>query len=146
LGVIQATGQMPFWNDASRLIRPDARLVGQHGSMCVYMTEAVPTREARLVFDGDQLVGRVEPVHSMASFDLLRRKARDMFRGAGYVSVARRQAPILWHKVGTARMGTEPATSVVDPTCQVHGIQGLYVVDASVLPTAGAVNTGLTII
>jgi choline dehydrogenase-like flavoprotein len=43
-------------------------------------------------------------------------------------------------------MGTEPATSVVDPTCRVHGIEGLYVVDGSVLPTAGAVNTGLTIV
>jgi choline dehydrogenase-like flavoprotein len=29
---------------------------------------------------------------------------------------------------------------------RVHDIDGLYVVDASVLPSAGAVNTGLTII
>jgi choline dehydrogenase-like flavoprotein len=40
----------------------------------------------------------------------------------------------------------DPATSVVDPNCQIHGIEGLYVVDASVLPSAGAVNTALTII
>ena len=33
----------------------------------------------------------------------------------------------------------------VDPNCQVHGIDGLFAVDASVLPSAGAVNTGLTI-
>jgi choline dehydrogenase-like flavoprotein len=43
------------------------------------------------------------------------------------------------------RFGTDPATSVVDPNCQVHGINGLYVADASVLPSAGAVNTALTI-
>jgi choline dehydrogenase-like flavoprotein len=146
LGVIQAAGQFPFWNEASRLIRPAARFIGRHGIMCVYMTEAVPTREGRLVFDGDQLIGCVEPVHSLSSFDRLRRKAREAFRRAGYRSVARRQAPGLWHRVGTARMGTEPATSVVDPTCRVHGIEGLYVVDGSVLPTAGAVNTGLTIV
>jgi choline dehydrogenase-like flavoprotein len=42
-------------------------------------------------------------------------------------------------------MGADPATSVTDARCQVHGIDGLYVVDASVLPSAGAVNTGLTI-
>jgi choline dehydrogenase-like flavoprotein len=28
----------------------------------------------------------------------------------------------------------------------VHGIEGLYVADASALPSAGAVNTGLTIV
>jgi choline dehydrogenase-like flavoprotein len=146
LGVIQAAGQMPFWNEASRVLRPAAHLVGQHASMCFYMTEAVPTREARLIFDGDELAGRVAPVHSLQSFERLRRKARDMFRSAGYYSVARRQAPVLWHQVGTARLGVDPAISVVDPACQVHGIKGLFVVDASVLPTAGAVNTGLTII
>jgi choline dehydrogenase-like flavoprotein len=42
-------------------------------------------------------------------------------------------------------MGTDPATSAVDPTCKAHDVEGLYVVDASVLPSPGAVNTGLTI-
>ncbi|HUB44686.1 MAG TPA: GMC family oxidoreductase [Acetobacteraceae bacterium] len=146
LGVIQAAGQIPFWNEAARLIRPAAQFVGRHGLMCFYMTEALPTRNSRLVFDGDALAGRVMPVQSLGSFDRLRRNAREMFRRAGYVAVARRQAPVLWHQVGTARMGTNPATSVVDSTCQVHGISGLYVVDASVMPTAGAVNTTLTVI
>ncbi len=146
LGVIQATGQMPFWDEASRLMRPAARLVGRYGTMCFYMTEALPTRESRLLFDGDRLTGRVDPAHNLRSFDRLRRNACAMFRRAGYPTVARRKAPSLWHHVGTARMGTDPATSVVDPTCQVHGIKGLFVVDAAVMPTAGAVNTGLTII
>jgi len=35
---------------------------------------------------------------------------------------------------------------VVDASGQVHGVTGLYVADASILPSAGAVNTGLTII
>jgi choline dehydrogenase-like flavoprotein len=146
LGVIQATGQMPFWNEARPVIRPAARVIGHHSAMCVYMTEAVPTRDARLVFNGDDLAGRVAPVQSLKTFDRLRREAHAMFRRAGYLAIARRQAPVLWHQVGTARMGADPATSVVDPTCQVHGITGLFVVDASVMPTAGAVNTGLTII
>jgi len=41
-------------------------------------------------------------------------------------------------------MGVDPSSSVVDTCCQVHGIEGLFVVDASV--TAGSVNTWLTII
>jgi choline dehydrogenase-like flavoprotein len=63
----------------------------------------------------------------------------------GFTTVARKQPPVLWHQVGTARMGTDPTDSVVDLNCQVHGIKGLFVVDAAVLPSAGAVNTALTI-
>jgi len=40
----------------------------------------------------------------------------------------------LYHPVGTARMGTSPATSVVDTQCRVHGIGRLRVLDASVFP------------
>jgi choline dehydrogenase-like flavoprotein len=44
------------------------------------------------------------------------------------------------HTAGTTRMGLNPATSVVDNTCQVHGIRGLYVAGASVFPTSGHAN------
>jgi choline dehydrogenase-like flavoprotein len=106
----------------------------------------LPTRDTGLIFRGDEIVGRDPPVHNMKTFLKLRKLAVDLFRRAGYVVLARRQAPRVWHEVGTARFGTDPATSVVDPNCQVHGIEGLFVVDASVLPSAGAVNTALTII
>jgi choline dehydrogenase-like flavoprotein len=49
------------------------------------------------------------------------------------------------HQCGTARMGTDPATSVVDPFCRAHDHSNLFVVDASVLPTSAAVNPALTI-
>jgi choline dehydrogenase-like flavoprotein len=146
LGVIQVGGQMPFWEEASRLMRPAAQLVGAHSLFCFYMNEALPTRNSRLVFDGERLVGRVAPVYNTRTFDKLRCIARDTFRRAGYFTIARKQAPALWHQVGTARMGVDPSSSVVDPCCQVHGIEGLFVVDASVMPTAGSVNTCLTII
>jgi choline dehydrogenase-like flavoprotein len=47
--------------------------------------------------------------------------------------------------MGTARMGTDPATSVVDTHGQSHEVPGLYVADASVLPTALGANPMLTI-
>jgi choline dehydrogenase-like flavoprotein len=49
------------------------------------------------------------------------------------------------HLLGTARMGTDPATSVVDPDCRSHDVPNLWICDGSVFPTAGAVNPSLTI-
>jgi choline dehydrogenase-like flavoprotein len=145
LGVIQTGGQTPFWTMAGRLQRPIVKLVAEHSMICFYMAEALPTAESGLVFDGDDVKERVLPVYNRRSFEKLRQTAIAVFRKAGYPSLARRKEPYLWHETGTACMGDDPARSVVDPNCQVHGISGLYVMDASVLPTAGAVNTGLTI-
>ena len=44
------------------------------------------------------------------------------------------------HQVGTARMGMDNQ-SVVDPTLQVHGVSGLWIADASVMPTLPTGNT-----
>jgi choline dehydrogenase-like flavoprotein len=48
------------------------------------------------------------------------------------------------HPVGTCRMGSG-ADAVVDPNLAVHGIDGLYVVDASVMPriTTGPTNAAV---
>jgi choline dehydrogenase-like flavoprotein len=146
MGVIQMAGQVPFWKQASPAIRRIAHLVGRHSLMCFYMTEALPTRETGLIFGDSGIVGCVPPVHNAATFSKLRRLAVEAFRRAGYHVLARARPPYLWHEVGTARLGDNPETSVVDRNCQVHGIHGLYVVDQSVLPSAGAVNTCLTII
>jgi choline dehydrogenase-like flavoprotein len=48
------------------------------------------------------------------------------------------------HQMGTCRMGKSPKMSVVDPNCQVWGTDGLYVVDASVFPSASGVNPMVT--
>lgn len=49
-----------------------------------------------------------------------------------------------FHPVGTCRFGpTTDATAVVDSTGAVHGLQGLWVVDASIMPTIPAANTHL---
>jgi choline dehydrogenase-like flavoprotein len=49
------------------------------------------------------------------------------------------------HVLGTCRMGTDPASSVVDANCRSHDIANLWICDGSVLPTVGAVNPSLTI-
>eukprot|EP00892_Ulva_mutabilis_P009280 jgi/Ulvmu1/6724/UM030_0057.1 len=49
------------------------------------------------------------------------------------------------HQMGTARMGADPNTSAVDPQGQSWDVQGLWVADASVFPTASGVNPMVTI-
>lgn len=52
----------------------------------------------------------------------------------------RRTAITYHHQVGTCRMGSD-ADAVVDPTLRVRGIEGLSVIDASVIPTVPTGNT-----
>ncbi|KAI0118190.1 long-chain fatty alcohol dehydrogenase [Nemania sp. FL0031] len=49
------------------------------------------------------------------------------------------------HQMGTARMGTDAETSVVNENGKVWGCENLYVADASVFPTASGVNPMITI-
>ena len=66
--------------------------------------------------------------------------------GAGVASdeqlldYARETGQTAWHTVGTCRMGLE-GESVVDSRLRVHGVAGLRVADASVLPTIASSNT-----
>jgi choline dehydrogenase len=53
----------------------------------------------------------------------------------------RRGVETCYHPVGTCRMGTTPADCVVDEECRVHGVRGLRVVDASIMPTIVSGNT-----
>ncbi|HEY9668017.1 MAG TPA: GMC oxidoreductase, partial [Coleofasciculaceae cyanobacterium] len=46
----------------------------------------------------------------------------------------------IWHPVGTCKMGTD-SMAVVDAELRVHGVDGLRVVDASIMPTITTGNT-----
>lgn len=59
---------------------------------------------------------------------------------AELMQAIRRRADTIYHPVGTCRMGHGPE-AVVDPSLKVHGIGGLRVVDASVMPTLIGGNT-----
>ncbi len=48
------------------------------------------------------------------------------------------------HPMSSCRMGKDPATSVIGPTGESHGLRGLYVTDSSIFPTSLGVNPSLT--
>ncbi len=51
-----------------------------------------------------------------------------------------------WHHMGTTRMGTDPATSVVDADCRVHRMDNLFVAGSGCFATSAAPNPTLTVI
>ena len=61
--------------------------------------------------------------------------ARDIFRQENDIN----------HLAGTARMGFDPASSVVNADCRNWDVPNLWVCDGSVFPTTGGVNPSLTI-
>jgi choline dehydrogenase-like flavoprotein len=50
-----------------------------------------------------------------------------------------------WHLMGTARMGTDPKTSVVNEWGRCHDVRNLFIVDGSIFVTSAGVNPTCTI-
>jgi choline dehydrogenase-like flavoprotein len=66
-------------------------------------------------------------------------------QGSDLVDFMRRNTLDTQHASASCRMGAvDDSSSVVDPTCSVLGIDGLRVVDASIMPWAPSANTHLT--
>ena len=53
----------------------------------------------------------------------------------------RRRVDTVYHPVGTCAMGPDAGTAVVDATLRVHGVRGLRIADASIMPTLIGGNT-----
>ncbi len=77
---------------------------------------------------------------------------RGAFQHRAPASLAAAGASDIWHETddtchlaGTARMGADPADSVVDADCRSWEIPNLWICDGSVFPTVGGVNPSLTI-
>jgi choline dehydrogenase-like flavoprotein len=70
----------------------------------------------------------------------------DMFARVGVEAFWHKDgAQAAGHIMGTARMGNDPAASVVDRNLCAHGHLNLFIVGASVFPTGGTANPTLTI-
>lgn len=97
-----------------------------------YLTDPGGQDLARLV-QGVKLAHRIASQSPLAveSAGMIVPKAMDE---DAIVSAIRAQAHTIYHPVGTCRMGSDSA-SVVDCRLRVRGVEGLWVADASVMPT-----------
>lgn len=68
------------------------------------------------------------------------RPGPDVLDDDSLLNYVRETGQTAWHTVGTCRMG-RPGDSVVDSRLRVHGVDGLRVLDASVMPTIPSSNT-----
>jgi choline dehydrogenase-like flavoprotein len=98
--------------------------------------------------DVDALVSGVRIARELAATPpLAGAVGREIYPGPGVgdddeaiAADVRRRLELLYHPVGTCRMGSD-SDSVVDPELRVRGIDGVRVVDASVMPTITHGNT-----
>ncbi|MEJ7746237.1 MAG: GMC oxidoreductase, partial [Luteimonas sp.] len=108
--------------------------------------------EANYLSDADGFDLKMMLECAKVSRELFAQNAFDAYRGAPIfparndlsdaelVEFIRAKAETVYHPVGTCRMGSDDA-SVVDPQLRVRGVEGLRVVDASVMPTLPTGNT-----
>jgi choline dehydrogenase-like flavoprotein len=121
------------------------------------LVEQFPRREHRVTLSADRTDDRGNPVPDVR-WDVTDRTA-DAIRRVNRLQrriLAELDADIEWvvgpentgpaaHHMGTTRMGTDPAASVVDPALRTHDLRNLWLVGSSVFPTGGAMNPTLTI-
>jgi choline dehydrogenase-like flavoprotein len=81
---------------------------------------------------------QTEPLASYAKRELF--DVTDNMTDTQWEQHIRARADTIYHPVGTCKMGTDDM-AVVDPHLKVHGLQGLRVVDASIMPTLIGGNT-----
>ena len=78
----------------------------------------------------------------------IKQQAAEMLELAGFKNVSTydvRHAPgIGIHEMGTARMGRDPKTSVLNGNNQVHSVPNVYVTDGACMTSAGCQNPSLT--
>lgn len=74
-------------------------------------------------------------------------RATEVLHAAGAIHVQYEAPwkPAGWHNMGTARMGNDPETSVVNSWGRAHDVRNLFIIDGSIFVTSAGVNPTSTI-
>ncbi|MEM9493511.1 MAG: GMC oxidoreductase, partial [Myxococcota bacterium] len=76
---------------------------------------------------------------------MLARRAKRVLRKSGAWLFHTHNIKTFSHAVGTVRMGVDPETSALDEFCRFRGLDNLFVVDGSFMPSSAGLNPSLTI-
>jgi choline dehydrogenase-like flavoprotein len=163
MGNIQMLGKSDDWQIKGAAPRklgwaPSASYgqVAKH-SIDFWLTgEDLPRADSRVTLRRDGTIRlALQPANNTEGLTRLRVTFQDMLSKLGMVNMTTARSLYLHktfdaaataHQAGTARFGTDPATSVLDVHCKAHDLDNLYVVDSGFMPSIGAVNPTLTII
>ena len=144
-----ALGRFKALRHLTRLPAAAAERLFGHAQIFVGLMEDLPYADNRVLHDpADPQKLAVE--YSFKPELLTRRRAfrraiRKGMRGHRMAFLGMLPDLNYGHPCGTLRFGTDPATSVLDADCRVHGLSNLWVADASFMPTSMGVNPSLTI-
>lgn len=125
-----------------------SRYITDH-SVDLYLTsEDIPTAQNRITFDREHNSIKVHwTPNNLKAHESLVEKTKRLMKKAGYPFVLTERMGIATnsHQCGTAVMGIDPATSVLDVNCKMHDLDNVWVVDSSFFPSSAAMNPALTI-
>ncbi len=127
-----------------------------HSAMWGIIAEDLPEEQNRVVLDpklkdadgipAPKLLYRMSKNSKrLLEFHLARAKESLEAAGASEVVVAPLIRETGWHMLGTCKMGSDPATSVVEAWGRCHDVPNLFVYDGSIWPTSSGMNPTATI-
>lgn len=116
--------------------------------------EDLPSPHNRVLLRSDGSIQVNYSRNNYAAYERLKEKLKETFVRLGEIDPDYQD--VYWngydldvsgmsHQNGTLRFGNDPDTSVLDLNCKTHGLDNVYVVDASFFPSCGAFNPALTI-
>ncbi|MEO1190910.1 MAG: GMC family oxidoreductase [Pseudomonadota bacterium] len=121
------------------------------------IVEDLPDEDNRVILDGELtdsdgipapklIYKNSENTERLIDFHLARAKEAMEASGAVEMAETRLMRDCGWHLMGTARMGEDPARSVIDQWGRAHDVPNLYIFDGSTFVTSSGFNPTATII